>query len=424
MIFRELSHRHRSWVLAFAAILCSLIFSFLVYPLLQQPLGLSPDPDRNGELGANLYSGRGYVYNGSDQPAVDRGPVYPYFLWFVFLLAGGVKVWAVQIAQALLHGGMTLLIYATGRRLFSERIALTAQLVSSAHPVVLWYTARIWIETTHIFLIALVAFSVVLFFEHPSTARSLGTGVSIGLALLTKAILLLFPVVLIVIVYAQYRGRGLRQLAIALGVMTAIVAPWTIRNYALTGKLLPVHTSIGLNLTQGDALGMHWQEKPFSCSELWLVGKARMDSLLAGTSYTAQDIDGDRLLASRSIEYSAEHPLFFIKRTLLNMLTFMYLSESPLKSIFLIFLQLPLYYFVLRFLIHQRKIRPQVLPLGMLIFYFYIVHALIIGWARYSAPIVPLCILLATAYLMRSAPLTRGSSPSPDKPIESERGIS
>lgn len=93
------------------AIFLSLFFSLVILPQLREPLHLSIDPDRFGELGANIYSGKGFSYNESSSPAVDRGPIYPYLLAGIFWLTGGVHFTAVQIFQGVCHGLTCFLIF-------------------------------------------------------------------------------------------------------------------------------------------------------------------------------------------------------------------------------------------------------------------------------------------------------------------------
>jgi hypothetical protein len=175
------------------AIIFSLFFSLVVFPRLRVPLNLNIDPDRVGELGANIYTGKGFSYNESCSPAVDRGPIYPYLLAGVFWFTGGVHFTAVQVFQAICHGLTCFLVFLAASRIFKHRVAITAQFLCALHPMLIWYTARIWIETVNTLATTIVLLAIVLLNERLTFARSIGAGVAMGIATLTKSIIILLP---------------------------------------------------------------------------------------------------------------------------------------------------------------------------------------------------------------------------------------
>jgi CHASE2 domain-containing sensor protein len=77
-----------------------------------------------------------------------------------------------------------------------------------------------------------------------------------------------------------------------------------------------------------------------------------------------------------------------------------------LKSIFLATIQFPLY--VLAFAGVRRAWRrhAEIRILALIVVYYIMVHAFIVGWARYSVPIVPMLIVLAVGV----AQFPRGSN--------------
>jgi len=148
---------------------------------------------------------------------------------------------------------------------------------------------------------------------------------------------------------------------------------------------------------------------PFSTLEIWWRGKADIDSVLAPTGEEAVSPAGDRTLSRASVAYSLSHPLFAVWRTVVNGLTFCYLSESRAKSLFLAVVEIPL--MICAFAGARRLWRtvPLARICALLLAYFFVVHMLIVGWARYSVPIVPVALVLAAALL----PLARKEG-SPD----------
>lgn len=376
------------------AIASSLMFSFLVFPHIKVPLNLNPDPDKCGELASNIAEGKGYVYDDSPQPVIDRGPVYPYLVAIMFFISDDESIRIVQVFQALCHGATVFMVFVIAARLFGRQAGVGASFVCAIHPMLIWYTARLWIETVHSLVVVLVAWSVIHLFAGPSYRRAFAAGLAIGIASLTKSVLLLSPLMIGIVLAVRF-GRKEISRALLLAMTTlVVVAPWTLRNHHVTGMLVPVHTSLGLNLIQGDAIGAYWIESPYSTIEIWHKGTAWTDSLLAGTGQTAVDPVGDRLLVASSMGYNFSNPLHFLKKICTNAFTFWYLSESSLKSAFLFIIQIPLA--VLVFVCGRRLWRntPDIRPVLLLIAYYVSVHALVVGWARYSAPIVSLSVVV------------------------------
>lgn len=388
-----------SIIIALFAVILALIFSLIIFPIIQQPLGLNIDPDKNGDLSRNIFAGKGFIYSDSEKPAIDRGPVYPYLISLLFAVTGTTDYRVVQIFQAILFGVTGLLVFLIVKYVSSNRTAVFAQIFYTVYPMFIWYTSRVWIETTHTFLVTLTAYILIRVYHKLSLWGIFLLGISLGLTLLTKSILILFPFLLLPVFYFRWKKEGLGFALIALMIAYLLILPWTLRNYFVSQEFVPVHTSLGLNLTQGDALANNWFKYPLSNMPSWFVGDAKMTEVLKGTNVTPQDAVGDKILVKNFIDKNLTRPHYLLWRTLINSVTFWYLSESAVKSIFLACLQFPL---LIIFIIGVRRVWrniPALIPLIYMIMYFFVVHSLIIGWARYSVPIIPLILVVVVIYL-------------------------
>lgn len=374
----------------------SCAFSFLVLPHVVQSYNVNLDADENGALAYNIFAGNGMRYSPHDPTALDRGPVYPYLVAGLFYLSGGYVVWIVQIAQALLHAATTMVVYLLGVRLYSRTIARRAQVLCAVHPILLWYTGRIWIETTHAFLLALTALVVVDVYTRPGVLKAIKAGVFVGLTSLTKSVMLLFPLPLMLLMWRKHRTSGLMYGATVLVTCVAMIVPWTLRNYSVSGAFVPVHTSLGFNLLQGDVIGEQWPGRWCCTLDFWHAGQARADSLLQSRGITSfRGVEGDRVLVREALQRYAEHPEFLPRRIVANFFLFWSLSESPLKSLVVGLIQWALLLGGLVAYVRHGRYNANLLPIVAMTAYYVAVHAFIVGWARYSAPIIPLLLLLA-----------------------------
>lgn len=383
----------------------SLCFSFLVFPTLVEPQRINIDPDRFGQLAANIAQGNGFVYEKDGPPVLERTPLYALILAGLFKLVGGYSLQTVQVLQAILHGISSFIIYVIGVRLCERRAAIFAQLLFTFHPIVVWYTARIWVETTQTLILLLVALAMVRLFDMPSVRRALFLGVCMGLGSLTKSTLMLFPFVTLTLLFYRFKDEGLKFGVIILVAAFLVVLPWSLRNYQVTAKFLSVNTSLGFNLIQGDIIGEQWPSFSMTTVEGWSVGKQRVDSVLNSSGDSWESVKGDRTLTAYAVRNYTRHPFAFVWRCVANLFTFWYLSESAVKSLVFGLLQISLVLLAaLSFIKMNSPGKKSFLPFIVLCGYLFLVNGLVVGWGRYSMPMIPFLLLIASPLLQTILP--------------------
>lgn len=384
-------------IISLIAFFVAALFSLLIYPLIQNPLNLNIDPDEYGKLASNIYSGYGFRYFPSANDAVDKAPLYPYFLAVIFHLSGGMNVTLVQIVQAVFHSLTSLLIFNFVKKLTGYRSAMVAQIIIALHPILIWYTARMWVESIYIFLFTATCVCYVKLFESPKIKNSLVSGVLTGITSLTKSIILFLPIVLLFIFYFKKGVKGIISMLVVILVSVIVISPWIIRNYRISDSQLFIHATMGQNLILGNSLAENWIGNPLSNMHSWVDGYKKINMILYENNINLSDPKADIFLIRYHIERVVNNPEFLIWRSILNFLTFWYLSESPIKSIFFFLLQIPL---VIIFIVSLKSLVKNydcswiiILSVG----YYCIVHAIIIGWGRYSVPLIPILVCGAVA---------------------------
>ncbi len=401
-------------VLAVLALLCSLCFSFLILPYLSGPLAVTIDPDKLGELGRNLSEGRGYSYGAGSSvvPAFDRAPVYPLLVMILTWITGGNPLSLLQIFQGVFHGLTGLLLFKIGMEVWNRRTALLAQAIHGVHPIMIWYTARIWIETTNTLLITALVFTLLLLWKRETKTTLIVAIALFALTVLTKSVILFLPVVIFIFALLRKQWTYARSLVLVFLIGLLLIAPWTMRNYLLSGRWVLVHTSLGLNLVQGEAIGEHWPQTPFSTLAFWEKGREHTERLLAPTGLRPESPGGDIFLTAAVLQRWRTDPGTLVRHIATNAITFWYLSESPLKSGVVIVMQCPLLILALwgMRMTRSRGFSTHVLLVTLIA--YWIVHAMIVGWLRYSVPALPLMILFAAAAVERFVALLWFPPPS------------
>ena len=157
-------------------------------------------------------------------------PLYPLFLGIPqALFMRETAVLLIRVAQAALGAATVWLVWRLGRRITGDaRAGLVAAAMLALSPAFIYESAQIASETLYITLLlaALAQHS-----ERPG--RVALTGLLLGLATLTRAVLLLFPLGLALHLLCLYgRREGLRRAALLLGVYVLVVGSWSVYNLA------------------------------------------------------------------------------------------------------------------------------------------------------------------------------------------------
>lgn len=239
------------------ALATRLVFAGFVYTRIGQDA--FDDPRPTSDAGQYVGLAKSILYDGTFSlygvPHSFRTPGYPVWLAFWYAIT---KSWFVSVAiiGSLLGALVSVLIYVTGRRLFSRRVAFLAAMLFALEPYGVHMSARPMTESLYAVIIALIGFVIV------DLSSSLGkkvaydsifAGFLVGLAVLIRPQMwpLYVPLsALIIIIVLQKRIGGRKAIFAGMWYMLAIlfvVAPWLIRNEIVFGAF-DVSSQGGWNL--------------------------------------------------------------------------------------------------------------------------------------------------------------------------------
>ena len=210
----------------------------------------------------HLYWARGLAegdwtdFEGREDPQLYRFPYYrppgyAFFLALVFRVFGYGPVWPrlFQFGLGLVSVGLVFLL---ARRFFGGLTAFLAALGAGIYWVFIYYEGELVGVSWSVLLFLL--FAVLLFraADRGGLARFLAAGLALGVLVLFRPnALILLPVGVVWAVWPGSQGAGrIRWPAAAGGLLlgTAIaVTPVTIRNYAVSGELIPLSVNAGIS---------------------------------------------------------------------------------------------------------------------------------------------------------------------------------
>jgi len=213
------------------------------------------------ELAISLSEGRGYE-SGSARQASDWSPGAPLLYAAVFELTGGAGRERALVVVALIGTALILLTYLLARRLAGERRAvagLAAAAVAAVYPTFIDHNGRMLSEPLAGMLLAGALLACLRALERTGARAWVVPGVLLGLLVLTRPEYLpvaaaLALAVLVLVGRRAGRGAGLRSAALFTAACAAVLVPWTVRNYVVLDRVVPVSTGGGKALFIGTYL--------------------------------------------------------------------------------------------------------------------------------------------------------------------------
>jgi len=389
--------------IALLALLVRLVFSFVLFPHLAGPLGLGSDPDQYGQLAQNWVDGKGYIFYDGAEPSTYRGPGYPLLLAAVYVVCGDLLPGAVLV-QALIGALVCLPIYYIGKQAFGCWVGRTAALMGALHPLLIWYTPRLRCEPLLALLLALAISWSLRARNSGSLKDAFITGLFFGCAALVHQVAILLPLVLFTafLLLEAVRSDLAKQFAVVTVAMVGVIAPWTVRNYLVSGLVIPVHSGGITQFVAGSYEFEHYHEAPLQSVELAHLSSVYAARLLGFndvSEYDGRATGVDQALLPYALSYLRSGPEKLLIKTIVQLPRFWYLSESPLKSRVLAAIQGA---FLLPALVggfHTLRGSRRGLPLLVTIVYFNVLYAALVVEGRYSTPVVPYVVVLAAAGL-------------------------
>lgn len=385
------------------ALLVGLAATFWVWPT-QGAVNAQRDPYWFEQMARSLLRGEGFLPFGN--LIHRRAPMYPLFIAGIYAVFGVCPV-AVQIAQALLFAGTAALTFDLGRRLFGTRAGLVAGLLCGVHPVLLRYVPDFHLETLFTFLATLSIWLSYRFGERPTVRRGAALGAAIGVASLTKSVLVAYPVLYLLLLWwfrrkttSRASGRGLVVPAVAVFVtMVVVISPWTYRNFRATGHFVPISSGLSDAFLRGFVFSktdyILLRRPPYTDAENECNAWFRRLAQQSGTVWERDDYETDQILNREAKRFLLAHPVAFVQKTVVGLLTFWYEMTSRGNSLVAGVPALIAWILAIPGLRRARRDgKPAWIVLAPIL-YLNVSLALLLALGRYSVPVWPCLLVLA-----------------------------
>ena len=274
--------------------------------------------------------------------------------------------------------------------------------IAAFYPELVWFSFHFWVE--NLFLVALWwGFERALAADLGGRLRDAAlAGLLFGLAILARETALYFvPVLALWLAYRRGREGVARAAVLALAA-TAVVAPWTYRNWRVFDAFVPVSTASGQNLFQGNT--------HIPRDETYVMVDAVQGRIEQYRYARAMGLAAirERQPAWVFEKLGEQMPMFWEAESmaLIHLKRGAYGKVATAAALGLSVLMLAPYLAVLAFAVRGVYRLPWVralVPLLLFVAYYNAIHVVAHGFNRYRLPVMPVLFVLA-AWGWRPAP--------------------
>ncbi|HMK39038.1 MAG TPA: glycosyltransferase family 39 protein, partial [Bacteroidota bacterium] len=341
------------------------------------------------------------VFEDSNGDRAVRAPLFPVVLAGLIALVGD-RLIVLHLAGCLLGVVEVWLVYLLAMRLWADyRGALSAAAIAALYPGLIIYSTLLQTETLYgvFFLFAILSsYTVSKSLRIPGAILC---GICCGLAALTRAVFAGFIPILVLIILWQQRDRMRRALPAALVVLASAiltVAPWSLRNVALFGKVIPLASGGGSSLLTGNnpyAVGTYRVREGF---DEWF----RREAAERGVSDVSRLDESERsgLSAEIAVGYMTSHPIETIllsckKTYIFWVYPILHTDSWPPGQAVAVGADALLLILSAFGVIGMWFLRARLVTLYASIGFFWLVQALLHSESRFRLPLIPLLAVLA-----------------------------
>jgi 4-amino-4-deoxy-L-arabinose transferase-like glycosyltransferase len=348
------------------------------------------------------------------QSTVARGPIFPLIEIPLYLVFGqNYAGWCISLL--LLDTFTCYLIIILFRKPWGNLPALLAGLYNAVNLPIIYYTAKIEQLTS---MLPLLVLFVYLFSSWENTYSSRWRpwilGLVSGVMILNKTVYLPMPIACsALLIWSKWRDvkhiPKLGPIVLYLLVTAAVVAPWTVRNYIVTGgRLVPVQNmfwelfvqdvlyydldkNVGLDRTDGATLQYFIQQE-----RQMLIANGVSPDFPEGTSRAAWEMARERAFRTVCLGWIEHDPGKILRVKMHNLWNFWVRAEDWHKTRLLILMQGPFLGAVivsLAILLYKRRLL-QVKYGLIIISALWAEHIPVFAWGRFSLDLVPILGLI------------------------------
>lgn len=289
----------------------------------------------NGVIAQYLADGCGFCMDFSrpGEPSSWQAPAYPALLfgaWSVFGRGARAHL-ALSLLQALALASMVFPMRALARRWFGHRVAVFAMWITCVMPLYMWYATRLHQAGLVMAFHPWLVWAWLRAGDRPTLARTVAAVALSGVAGLFQPILVfLGGAIGLALLVRALRGRdglGAWRLVAGAAATVLVLLPWTVRNYAVHGRFVPIRDSFGKEFWMGN--NPHATGTGYAAGGTTEITYAFPPRAFARRG-RLPEADLMAAMAAEAVEYIRAEPGAFVSRTAKKVLWFWTIAPRDL----------------------------------------------------------------------------------------------
>ncbi len=360
---------------------------------------------RYTDIARNIVSGIGF----SDAPGVANTfepPVYPYLLSTLFALFGE-NLTVVKLSQAVLDSLTTCTLFFITRTALSVNAAYLAAIFYAFYPIAVYSVADVAPETTFSLLLSFALLTLVLALRTGHMRYYLVSGLLLGCATLTRTTTLYFVPFLALFLLVMRAGRKpvIRLVLVTLSAFLLTIAPWTVRNYVVSKRFIPVavmgYGEVFLQGSSDEFLTIHDKQQNFPS----YFEKLRAKNLAPPVRPTPKEWNNYAIRAGwerYKEKWEDGGILSLVKFFAYKFARLWYSTESGANHSMILLVNLPILLLAMMGLVVAIRLRippGAQWPMWAVVLFFIAVHTVTLPLQRYMAPVMPYLLAYAAFFL-------------------------
>ena len=280
--------------------------------VLSQPETPIADAADYHQIAASLADGRGYV-NTAGQSTAWRPPGYPAFLALIYRLTGPSVV-AATIVQSFVGALTVLMLILFASTLLNHIETVIAGVIAAAYPGFVWLPRLLLSENLSLLLTLTTLWAVAMYLKSPRVKWLVLFGAIGGLNTLVRGGNLVLPIMLgagLLIIAVRRKSDEWKRLSsgllLALAAFVVLVTPWTIRNYRVFHRFVPIATQGGLTL-----YASYWP--PVKNGKfIWGNLPGTEDPNISAANSLRDEVAASKYLQHTTVERLRKQPTYFFR---------------------------------------------------------------------------------------------------------------
>jgi 4-amino-4-deoxy-L-arabinose transferase-like glycosyltransferase len=249
-------------------------------------------------------------------PSFRFPPIYPVFI-AVLSLSGPASPRTIAIAQAFLGALTCVMFLLLAIRILPFGWAFVVALIYALHPGAIASASAILSETVFTALLVSAILMLSTSLQKDRLSLTAAAGLTLGLAVLCRSIVLLLPFVIFGAMLLRRQRRSVAHGLVLIVAVLLIVTPWSIQRSRVAGRFIPIQDQYAAAALFYVASRSDWDQNLVCWACVTEESKKLVAAATAGRSHEGEkeNIKADKILFDKAMQQIGQDPLkYFLSR--------------------------------------------------------------------------------------------------------------